>query len=99
MGAIYSFLEENYPGDFDVHKLMIDMAQTVVLEEENGEKTEVNVMYKPTVEVHKKLKDLAKQSKVSLVHLIDELIEAEYRRRNFSKPNGLNPLRAKRDQT
>lgn len=82
--VIQEYLDINYPGNRQAHEILIDLARTVVMEEENAEPKEfVNIFYKPNRIIHQKLKDMARESKVSMVVLLDNLIEAEYRRRRI----------------
>lgn len=81
-GRIQDFLDTNYPGNRKAHEILIELAKTIVLEEENaGPKQAINVFLKPNRVLHQKLKDMARASKVSMVDFIYNLIEAEHRRR------------------
>lgn len=81
-GTIQEYLDTNYSQNRQAHEMLIELARTVVIEEEqNLKKDFVNVFYRPNNVNHQKLKDMAKQSKVSMTDLIDLLVESEYRRR------------------
>lgn len=83
---IREYLEINYPENRQAHEILIELARTVVMEEEGaGPKEAINVMYKPQRAVHQKLKDMARESKVSMLVLLDNLIEAEWRRRRYGR--------------
>ena len=77
------FLELNYPGQTRAQQLLVDMAKTIIVEGEKELKKDfVNVSYRPEEPVHRKLKDMARQSKINMHDFLTYLIEKEWRLRH-----------------
>lgn len=77
------FLSINY-GSYPktTQDLLVQLAKVIILEaEQSGEKEYVNVPWKAPLEIHSKLSEMAKESKCSMITLIENLVEAEHRRR------------------
>ena len=78
-----AFLDLNYPEKTKSHQLLLEMAKTIIVESEKELKKDfVNVSYRPEEPVHRKLKDMAKQSKINMHDFITYLIEKEWRLRH-----------------
>lgn len=85
-----NFLASNFAGNKQAQEMLVKLAKVIILEEETaGPKEFVNVMYRPSMEIHKKLREMTKESKTNMLNLLDTLIEKEWRARKFgvNRPN------------
>jgi predicted DNA-binding ribbon-helix-helix protein len=69
-----------------VHDLILDLARTAMLEENNHVRTDesiINLPLKLKLPVYTKLREMAKGSHCSLEKMVIELVEKEHRARKF----------------
>ena len=83
---VASWLELNYPCNPKARQLILELARVILLEAEQAPvKDYVNFPMRLSHEVHRKLKELTREShkdrKGNMHDLVVELIEAEWRRR------------------
>jgi hypothetical protein len=87
---IAHFLHSNY-ADYPqrVHDLILDLARTAMLEENNHVRTDesiINLPLKLKLPVYTKLREMAKGSHSSMERVLIDLVEKEYRTRKFGTP-------------
>lgn len=85
------FLNENFPGRTKVHDILIQLARVIIAEaEEMPEKDYVNVPWRAPVEIHAKLREMAKESRCSMISVLEAIVVKEWRaRRGLKKPDFL----------
>lgn len=83
------FLEENYPGKKKVQDTLVQLAKVIIAEaEEMPEKDYVNVPWRAPIEIHAKLREMAKESRCSMITVLETIVVKEWKaRRGVAKPD------------